>query len=105
MMVNRIYYFVIPYSLEYDVQIAIEKLFTSPLKCTDKESSCFNKRDETEGYFYTFLPQDKIEMIIDKLKTQKVLFAYKNITQEVLMGVQNNNSDFVKTFTNKRHKQ
>jgi hypothetical protein len=104
-MVNKIYYFVVPNSVEHDMQIIMGKVFTCPLKSSDIESICFNKRYKREDCFYTFLPQYKIEIIINKFKALKVLFAYKNITEEVLMGVQNNNTNFVKTFTNITHKQ
>ncbi len=104
-MVNKIYYFVFPDSVKHDMNIIMKKVFTSPLKSSDIESICFNKRNIREDCFYTFLPEYKIEIIINKVKALKVLFAYKNITAEVLMGVSNNNTNFVTTFTDIRHKK
>ena len=104
-MVNNIYYFVFPDSVELDLKIIMKKVFTSPLKSSDIESICFNKRNKREDCFYTFLPEYKIELIINKNNALKDLFAYKNITAEVLMGVSNNNTNFVTTFKDIRHKK
>ncbi len=87
------------------MKIIMKKVFTSPLKSSDIESICFSKKNIREDFFYTFLPEYKIEIIINKVKARKVLFAYKNITAEVLMGVANNNTNFVTTFRDIRHKK
>ncbi len=104
-MTNKIYYFVISNPIEPEIVITMKNVFANNLKPSDVDFLCFASSHKNEDNFYTFLPQHKIEKIVNEFNTIKVLFSFKDITEEVLMGVQNNNPIFAKTFEDMQHKQ
>ena len=104
-MTNKIYYFAIPNPIEPEIVITMTEVFANNLKPSDADLMCFAYSQKNEDDFYTFLPQHKIEKIVNEFKAIKVLFSFKDITEEVLMGVQNNNPLFAKTFADMQHKQ
>jgi hypothetical protein len=104
-MTNKIYYFVIPNPIEPKIVITMTEVFANNLKPSDADLLCFAHSQKNEDDFYTFLPQNKVEKIVNEFKALKVLFSFKDITEEVLMGVQNNNPLFAKTFEDMQHKQ
>lgn len=104
-MTNKIYYFAIPNPIEPEIVITMTEVFANNLKPSDSDLLCFAHSQKNEDDFYTFLPQNKVEKIVNEFKALKVLFSFKDITEEVLMGVQNNNPLFAKTFEDMQHKQ
>lgn len=99
-MTNKIYYFNIPTPIELDekTEMEIKNIFISHLKRNEDKMICFVDSKKNEDSFYTFWQEDTVKIIAYKLKEKSVLFSYKDVTENVLQGIEANTIEYAKTF-------
>ncbi len=101
-MTDKIFYFIIPQP-EESLEKKMQEIFGQYLDTEDDKLIFFGKK--SCDIFYTFWDSHKVEMIVKELKLLEIVFMYKDITIDVLMGAQDNQSEFVRTFTKEEAKR
>jgi len=102
-MTDKIFYFIIPQP-EESLEKKMQEIFGQYLDTEDDKLIFFGNGKKSGDIFYTFWDSHKVEMIVKELKLLEIVFMYKDITVDVLMGAQDNQSEFVRTFTKEEAK-
>lgn len=105
-MTNKMYYFNIPNPIDIDekTEMEIKNIFINHLKRNDDKMICFVDSKKNEDSFYTFWQEDTVKIIAYKLKEKNILFSYKDVTENVLQGIEANTIEYAKTFQVGEHK-
>lgn len=105
-MTNKMYYFNIPTPINLDekTEMEIKNIFINLLKRNEDKMICFVDSKKNEDSFYTFWQEDTVKIIAYKLKEKNILFSYKDVTENVLQGIEANNLEYAKTFQVGEHK-
>lgn len=105
-MTNKIYYFNIPTPIDLDEkkELEIKNIFINHLKRNEDKMICFVNSKKNEDSFYTFWQEDTVKNIAYKLKVKNILFSYKDVTENVLQGIEANTIEYAKTFQVEEHK-
>ena len=105
-MTNKMYYFNIPTPIDLDekTEMEIKNIFSNHLKINDDKMICFVDSKKNEDSFYTFWQEDTVKIIAFKLKEKNILFSYKDVTENVLQGIEANTIEYAKTFQVEEHK-
>lgn len=103
-MKNKIYYFEIPDIKNKIVEEKVKYIFRDNLEFDDVDSLIFVDNDMKKDIFYTFWSTIIVDKIVQELKMLEVVFLYKDITEQVLLGTQFNNVEFCKVFSNGKYK-
>lgn len=105
-MTNKMYYFNIPTPINLDdkTEMEIKNIFINHLKRNEDKMICFVDSKKNEDSFYTFWQEDTVKIIAYKLKEKNILFSYKDVTENVLQGIEANNIEYAKTFQVGEHK-
>lgn len=104
-MSNKIYYFEVPDPEGEVAQSKLKKIFANNLNQKDDELIFFVDAKKSNNIFYTLWSTSKVERIVQELKILGVVFLYKDITEQVLIGTQFNDVEFSKIFSNVKNKK
>lgn len=104
-MSNKIYYFEVPDPEGEVAQSKLEKIFANNLNQKDDELIFFVDSKKANNIFYTLWTTRKVEKIVQELQILGVVFLYKDITEQVLIGTQFNDIEFSKIFSNMKNKK
>lgn len=100
------YYFNIPTPIDIDeeMELEVKNIFINHLKRNEDKMICFVDSQKNEDSFYTFWQEDTVKIIAFKLKEKNILFSYKDVTENVLQGIEANTIEYAKTFQVEGHK-
>jgi hypothetical protein len=104
-MSNKIYYFEVPDPEGEVEQRKLKKIFANNLNQKDDELIFFVDAKKSNNIFYTLWSTSKVERIVQELKILGVVFLYKDITEQVLIGTQFNDVEFSKIFSKVKNKK
>ncbi len=103
-MTDKMYYFEIPDPKEPAQEDQMKDVFFENIGKHDDELIFFVDAKKSTSTFYTLWPSYIVEKIISDFKKIGVIFSYKDVTEEVLVGTRNNNVEFKKLFSKENNK-
>jgi hypothetical protein len=103
-MTDKMYYFEIPDPIETAQEDQMKDILVENIGKNDDRLIFFVDAEKSTSAFYTLWSSYIVEKIISDFNKIGVIFSYKDVTEEVLVGTRNNNVEFKKLFSKENNK-